>query len=106
MAVHNETKRKRAGPALQERDGVAWVFVDDHEAGVLMAQVAVIERGNAAPAARNNAPRLPLESASGDWREERLLAGEEVFVRYQGEPSKERYEFIRDYLDFKIKRMK
>jgi hypothetical protein len=23
-----------------------------------------------------------------------------------GEPSKERYEFIRDYLDFKLKRMK
>jgi hypothetical protein len=27
--------------------------------------------------------------------------GEEIFVRYKGEPSKERYEFIRDYLDFK-----
>jgi hypothetical protein len=32
--------------------------------------------------------------------------GEEIFVRYKGEPSKERYEFIRDYLDFKLKRMK
>jgi len=44
----------------------------------------------------------------GDWREERLLdeAGEEIFVRYNGDPSKERYEFIRDYLDFKVKRMK
>ena len=43
-----------------------------------------------------------------DWREERLLDenGEEIFVRYKGEPSKERYEFIRDYLDFKLKRMK
>ena len=38
----------------------------------------------------------------------RLLdeAGGEIFVRYKGEPSKERYEFIRDYLDFKVKRMK
>jgi hypothetical protein len=44
----------------------------------------------------------------GDWREERLLdeAGAEIFVRYKGDPSKERYEFIRDYLDFKVKRMK
>ena len=33
-------------------------------------------------------------------------AGEEIFVRYKGEPSKERYEFILDYLDFKVKRMK
>jgi hypothetical protein len=40
--------------------------------------------------------------------DERLLdeAGEEIFVRYRGAPSKERYEFIRDYLDFKVKRMK
>jgi hypothetical protein len=30
----------------------------------------------------------------------------EIFVRYKGEPSKERYEFIRDYLDFKVKRIK
>jgi hypothetical protein len=29
-----------------------------------------------------------------------------IFMRYKGEPSKERYEFIRDYLDFKLKRMK
>ena len=32
--------------------------------------------------------------------------GEEIFVRYKGDPSKERYEFIRDYLDFKVKRIK
>jgi hypothetical protein len=44
----------------------------------------------------------------GDWREERLLdeAGEEIFVRYKRDPSKERYQFIRDYLDFRVKRMK
>jgi hypothetical protein len=34
--------------------------------------------------------------------EARLLdeAGEEIFVRYKGEPCQERHEFIRDYLDF------
>jgi hypothetical protein len=74
-----------------------------------MEQVTVVERSNPAALAQDNAPRLALESAAaGDWREERLLdeAVEEIFVRYKGEASKERYEFIRDYLDFKIKRMK
>ena len=33
-------------------------------------------------------------------------AGEEIFIRYKGDPSKARYEFIRDYLDFKLKRLK
>jgi hypothetical protein len=94
--------------ALQELDGVTWVFVDDHEAGVPMEQVTVIEGGKAIPPASDNPPRLPIEAPVGEWREERLLdeAGEEIFVHYKGEPSKERYEFIRDYLDFKIKRMK
>jgi hypothetical protein len=56
----------------------------------------------------NDPPRLALEALPGEWPEERLLddGGEEIFVRYKGDPSKERYEFIRDYLDFKIKRMK
>jgi hypothetical protein len=32
--------------------------------------------------------------------------GEEIFIRYKSDPSKARYEFIRDYLDFKLKRLK
>ena len=70
-------------------------------------EITVIEQGGVASKREN--PRLPLESApSGDWREERLLdeSGEEIFVRYKGEPSKGRYEFTRDYLDLKVKRMK
>lgn len=53
-------------------------------------------------------PPLALDPLPADWREERLLdeKGDEGFVRYKGEPSKERYEFIRDYLDFKLKQMK
>ena len=69
-----------------------------------MDQVQVIEKGGGArpiPDAKLGAgdpPRLPLsrqEPALGpEWREERLLdeTGEEIFVRYKGEPSKERYE--------------
>ena len=32
--------------------------------------------------------------------------GEEIFIRYRGDPTQERYTFIRDYLDFKLSRMK
>jgi len=47
--------------ALQELDGVTWVFVDDHEAGAKMEHVTIIERGNpSSVAAQDNAPRLPL----------------------------------------------
>ena len=38
------------------------------------------------------APRLPLEEG---WHEERLLDddGKEIFIKYKGEPSRDRYEF-------------
>lgn len=75
-----------------------------------MEHVTVIEAAAAATSTKPIAetPRLALDPAAGEWREERLLdeKGEEIFVSYKGEPSKERYEFIRDYLDFKLKRMK
>jgi len=74
-----------------------------------MTQVQVSEKGAAAAGANaSDPPHLPLEILPPEWREERLLddAGEEIFIRYKGEPSKGRYEFIRDYLDFKLKRIK
>ena len=42
------------------------------------------------------------------WNEERLIDadGELILIRFKGKPSQERYEFIRDYLDFKIKHMR
>jgi hypothetical protein len=61
-------------------------------------------------------PPLPLPLASDEqrpatktgWKEERLVddSGDETFLSYKGEPSLERYEFIRDYLDFRIQRLK
>lgn len=101
----DKPKRVRA---IQDHDGKPWVFVDDHEAGVPMDQVTVIEPSAAATPKPNDGPRLPLEIPAGDWREERLLdeAGDEIFIKYKGDPSKARYEFIRDYLDFKVKRLK
>jgi hypothetical protein len=49
-----------------------------------------------------------FEPTTPGFREERLLdeTGAEIIVRYSGEPSRERYEFLRDYLEFKLKRMR
>jgi hypothetical protein len=62
-------------------------------------------------------PPLPLpagdeqrtdRSTKPGWKEERLIddSGDETFLSYKGEPSVARYEFIRDYLDFRIQRLK
>lgn len=101
----DKPKRVRA---IQEHDGKGWVFIEGSETGVPMDQVQVTEKGAPAGGKPSDAPRLPLETLPPEWREERLLddAGEEIFIRYKGEPSKGRYEFIRDYLDFKLKRIK
>ncbi len=32
--------------------------------------------------------------------------GQEILIRYKGDATPERYEFIRDYLDFKLQRLK
>jgi hypothetical protein len=90
-----------------EDQGHKWVFVDGIESAFLMTEAIVEAKGQAALTTLTP-PRLAMDELPAEWREERLLdeTGEEIFVRYKGEPSKERYEFIRDYLDFKLKRMK
>jgi hypothetical protein len=91
---------------IVEDQGHKWVFVDGMESAFLMSEAVIEAKGQAG--ASITPPRLPIDDLPTEWREERLLdeTGEEIFVRYKGEPSKERYEFIRDYLDFKLKRMK
>jgi hypothetical protein len=93
--------------AIQEHEGCPWVFVDGHEAGILMENAILEQKGNGEddPKSLVAVPRLPLEEG---WHEERLLDddGKEIFIKYKGEPSRDRYEFIRDHLEFKLKRMK
>ena len=57
--------------------------------------------------ARTFATFEPGGSPGDDWREEQLTDeyGEPIFIRYRGKPSRKRYEFIRDFLDLKIKRL-
>ncbi len=78
-----------------------------------MDQVRIEQEDEAAPAF--TPPALPLAPkdrsehvSQPGWKEERLVddAGEETFLSYTGELSLERYEFIRDYLEFRIKRLK
>ena len=95
--------------AVQEYDGKPWIYVEGSEAGIAMENIVLEQRGQPAP------PPLPLTSGdrpdhSGQpgWKEERLIDddGAETFLTYKGEASVERYEFIRDYLDFRINRLK
>jgi hypothetical protein len=99
---------------LVTEDG-QWRAVEGSETGIPMDQVTVLERASAPLA---GAPRFAIETpkpkieheavlAEG-WKEERLIddGGEEIFIRYRGEPTPERYTYIRDYLDFKLSRMK
>jgi hypothetical protein len=90
--------------AIQERDGQKWVFVEGSTTGIEMENVQVIKKGDSRPPG-GPPPILALEPG---WREERLLDdnGEEILIRYKGDASPERYTFIRDYLDFKLARLK
>lgn len=89
-----------------------WVFVEGSETGIPVHQIEITEKappsGAAAPS--TTPPKLPLaeESPASGWEEERLIDddGELILIRYRGKPSPERYAYIRDYLDFKLKRMK
>lgn len=107
--VFKEPKRVEE---IQELDGVEWVFVEGETAAVQMEQVAVQTLPPAAnpppPASNIQPPTRTLPPAMPtDWSEERLIddGGEEIKIHYRGEPSRERYEFIRDYLTFKISRL-
>lgn len=93
-----------------------WVAVEGSETGLPMEQVIVQKRALESPV---DAPRFPIEpvhqsiqieptSVPEGWKEERLIddGGEEIFIRYRGEPTAERYTYIRDYLDFKLSRIK
>lgn len=51
--------------AVQVHEGKPWVFVEDHETGVPMEQVEVIEKGSAT-AGTANVPRLPLPRRDDD----------------------------------------
>lgn len=99
---------------VDEIDGRQFVAVEDSETGIPMEQVVVQERGTPPPI---EAPTFKLKprleeseqnALAEGWKEERLIddGGEEIFIRYKGEPTPERYTYIRDYLDFKLLRMK
>jgi hypothetical protein len=93
--------------SIQEYEGKLWVFLEGETAAVEMDTVIVQEEKSVA-----STPPVrilpPVEDKLDDgWSEERLIddGGDEIKIRYRGSPSKDRYEFIRDYLDFKIQRL-
>lgn len=103
--VFPEPRRVRA---INVHDGKPWVYVEGSQSGVSMDNVQLHQKG---PVGGSAPPLLPEETRPGvkaGWKEERLVddEGDETFLTYKGEPSLERYEFIRDYLDFRITRLK
>jgi hypothetical protein len=99
--------------AVQEHEGKPWVFVEGSESGIPVDQIQLHQK--AATPAPSAPPMLPLPEAhqgrpiaKDGWKEERLIddEGDETFLSYKGEPSIARYQFIRDYLDFRISRLK
>jgi hypothetical protein len=95
-------------------DDGAWVFTDKSDSAAKIEEVTLIEAAAEPPVVeRPLVPAHLLKQQKQDemregWQEERLLddEGGEIFIRYEGEVSVERYEFIRDYLDFKLSRLK
>ena len=98
---------------VDEVDGRQFVAVEDSETGIPMEQVVVQERASPPPMDAPTFKLKPHSEESGQntlaegWKEERLIddGGKEIFIRYKGEPTPERYTYIRDYLDFKLLRM-
>jgi hypothetical protein len=101
--------------AVQEHHGQKWFYVEGSESGVSMDHIELTEKGGKARGF--SPPPLPLAPADEErterpaklgWKEERLIddSGDETFLSYKGDPSVERYEFIRDYLEFRIQRLK
>ncbi len=99
---------------VDDIDGRQYVAVEDSETGIPMEQVVVQERAAAPPIEtpifklKPKGDDIAEEALKPGWKEERLIddGGEEIFICYKGEPSPERYTYIRDYLDFKLSRMK
>jgi hypothetical protein len=85
-----------------------WVFVEGEETGLPMNQVKIAEKGTTPPSGASTDQKPPILPLETGWREERLLDdnGEEILIRYKGDATPERYTFIRDYLDFKLQRLK
>lgn len=103
--------------AVHNYEGKPWFYIDGSESGISIEQVRLEQKGGNAASGQFTPPPLPLPASPEErtshtsklgWKEERLIddAGDETFISYKGEPSVERYEFIRDYLDFRIGRLK
>lgn len=99
---------------IQEHEGKVWVFLEGETSGVQMDQVTVVAAAETPPAATvppiRSLPRKDQNETNElpeGWSEERLIddGGDEIKIRYNGKATVQRYEFIRDYLDFKIKRL-
>ncbi|MFK3689613.1 hypothetical protein ACI2J4_04935 [Agrobacterium tumefaciens] len=105
-----QLKEPKRVEKIQEHEGRLWVFLEGEKTGVEIGQVVVQETGNVSEKVVSPPVRDLPDSDSQvpeGWSEESLIddGGEEIRIRYRGRATVARYEFIRDYLDFKIQRL-
>lgn len=104
-------KQPKRVEVIEEHEGKFWIFVEGEKAAVEMSQVTLQPEpqnaGNPAVPPTRKLPETFDNELPEGWVEERLIddGGDEIKIRYRGRATQERYEFIRDYLDFKIKRL-
>lgn len=104
----NQPKRVEA---IKEHEGKPWVFLEGEKTAVELSSVVahVPSEQPSQLIGGNHSDQSPerIDYSSLDWSEESLIddGGDEIKIRYRGKATLARYEFIRDYLDFKIQRL-
>ncbi|MEK7993516.1 MAG: hypothetical protein AAB403_06895 [Planctomycetota bacterium] len=75
---------------------------------LMLGTVSSINEATMPPAPNTITPPPVLTPPQAGAREERVIddAGQDIIVRFGGEPSVETYEFLADYIALRIKRMK
>lgn len=97
---------------VRVHQGQTWIATEASDTWVRQDQVSLEAKGGPSPPPplqptppQADSSRHQREAKEG-WKEERLLddTGGEIFLSYKGDPTAERYEFIRDYAAFKLQR--
>ena len=97
--------------AIKEHEGLSWVFVEDHEAGVPMNQVEIVEKGTLSAGSGAQPPILPLppkdedEADKAGVRKSRFALKEgDVVVTFPGSLSADSVEDLDGYWQVFIKK--
>ncbi|MFP5518050.1 MAG: hypothetical protein ACLGJC_33845 [Alphaproteobacteria bacterium] len=113
LSVYDETipyARVAASDKLTEPEEDVPALVPSVEVDTMDAAVTTNRGGPSSPPTHLIAPQTQpanlLAGGGGRWHETlRDEGGSEIVINFGAEPTAETYEFLRDYLEFKLKRM-